>query len=54
MLICTHDIDVALYLADRIIVLNCGKLIAQGAPEQICADPKVKEVCLGTENARFD
>jgi branched-chain amino acid transport system ATP-binding protein len=51
VLICTHDIDVALNLADRIIVLNYGKLIAQGAPEQIRADPKVKEVYLGTEDA---
>jgi branched-chain amino acid transport system ATP-binding protein len=51
VLICTHDMDVALNLADRIIVLSYGKLIAQGTPEQICRDSKVREVYLGTKNA---
>ena len=51
VLICTHDMDVALSLADRIIVLNYGQLIAQGTPEQIRADSKFKEVYLGSENA---
>ncbi len=49
VLFCTHDMDVALTLADRITVLNYGQLIAQGTPEQIRADPKVKEVYLGSE-----
>jgi len=51
VLICTHDMDMALNLADRIIVLSYGKLIAQGTPEQIRRDSKVREVYLGTKNA---
>jgi branched-chain amino acid transport system ATP-binding protein len=51
VLICTHDMDIALNLADRIIVLSYGKLVAQGTPEQIRRDSKVREVYLGTKNA---
>jgi len=43
-----HDMDVVFNHADRIIVLNRGELIAQGPPEQLRADPKVREIYLGS------
>ena len=42
-----HDMKVAFTLAERMIVLHNGEILADGTPEQIRANPKVKEVYLG-------
>ena len=42
-----HDMDVVFTHADRIIVLNRGELIAQGTPEQVQHDDRVKKIYLG-------
>ena len=44
---CAHDMDLVFNLADRILVLYYGKLIADGGPDEIKANPKVKEIYLG-------
>ena len=43
-----HDMDVVFTHADRIIVLNRGELVAEGAPEAVRNNPKVQEIYLGT------
>ena len=43
-----HDMDVVFGHADRILVLDRGALIAQGTPEAVRADPRVREVYLGS------
>jgi branched-chain amino acid transport system ATP-binding protein len=43
-----HDMDVVFAHADRILVLDRGKPIAEGPPEAVRADPRVREVYLGT------
>ena len=42
-----HDMDVVFAHADRVVVLDRGKLIAQGSPQEVRADAKVQEVYLG-------
>jgi branched-chain amino acid transport system ATP-binding protein len=46
-----HDMDVVFTHADRVIVLSGGELIAEGRPEAVRADARVREVYLGTGNA---
>jgi branched-chain amino acid transport system ATP-binding protein len=42
-----HDMDVVFQHASRVLVLNRGRLIAEGPPSQVRADPAVREVYLG-------
>lgn len=46
-----HDMDVVFGHADRVIVLDRGQVIAEGAPDEIRADAKVRAVYLGTFGA---
>jgi len=43
-----HDMDVVFGFADRVIVLDDGKIIAQGTPDAVRADARVQAVYLGT------
>src|SRR5882757_6586144 len=42
-----HDMDVVFEHADRILVLNRGTLIAEGAPEEVRRNPQVRAIYLG-------
>ncbi len=44
-----HDMDVVFGHADRVIVLDRGKIIAEGTPEAIRADARVRAVYLGED-----
>ncbi|MBL8660327.1 MAG: ABC transporter ATP-binding protein [Rhodospirillales bacterium] len=43
-----HDMDVVFGHGERVIVLHEGRLVAEGPPEAIRADPIVREIYLGT------
>jgi branched-chain amino acid transport system permease protein len=46
-----HLMRVVLELADRVVVLNEGEVIAAGRPREAMADPRVIEVYLGKSHA---
>ncbi len=46
-----HDMDVVFAHADRIIVLNRGRLIAAGRPAEVRSSAEVQQVYLGSRGA---
>jgi branched-chain amino acid transport system ATP-binding protein len=44
-----HDMDVVFAVAERIMVLHQGRVIADGAPAAVRADPHVQAVYLGED-----
>ena len=48
ILMIEHDMNVVFSVADRITVLYYGKVLATGAPTDIQANARVREVYLGT------
>jgi ABC-type branched-subunit amino acid transport system ATPase component len=47
LLIIEHDMDLVFRLARRITVLVQGAVLVEGPPDQIAADPRVRQVYLG-------
>ena len=52
ILLVEHKMDVVRELADRIIVLHNGALVADGDPAEVIASPIVQEAYLGIEVAK--
>ncbi len=50
ILLVEHKMDVVRSLADRIIVLHNGTLVADGEPAEVIASPIVQEAYLGVAN----
>ena len=48
LLLVEHKMDVVRELADRIIVLHNGQLVADGAPSEVMASQVVRDAYLGT------
>ena len=54
LLIVEHDMPMIMSLSDRVYCLEAGKVIAEGPPEQVRADPLVVASYLGTDPRAID
>jgi branched-chain amino acid transport system ATP-binding protein len=49
ILLIEHDMDLVFRFATRISVLVAGRLLMEGSPAEVVADPRVREVYLGAD-----
>ena len=47
LLLIEHDMDIALAVATRVIVMHDGEKILEGTPQQIRESERVREIYLG-------
>jgi branched-chain amino acid transport system ATP-binding protein len=47
VLMIEHDMGVVMDISHRVVVLDFGRKIAEGRPEEVMADPHVRSAYLG-------
>jgi neutral amino acid transport system ATP-binding protein len=47
-----HDLDIVMEASDQVIVMNEGRVIASGGPEEVRGDQRVVDAYLGTAGAQ--
>src|SRR5205814_1680055 len=61
VLLCTHDMDEAAALCDRVLMMDGGRVLADGTPDELCrlhgggaAEPSLEDVFMHLSGKRFD
>ena len=49
-----HIMAAVMRLSDSVLVLNLGRVLTSGAPDEVTKDPRVIEAYLGEEPTRAD
>ena len=52
VIIVAHDMDLVFGVAERIIVLHYGEVIADGKPKEISNDSRVEEIYMGIKETK--
>jgi ABC-type branched-subunit amino acid transport system ATPase component/branched-subunit amino acid ABC-type transport system permease component len=54
VLLVDHDMSLVLDVCDRVVVLDVGRVIAQGTPDEVQRDPAVAAAYLGSTHAHHE
>jgi ABC-type branched-subunit amino acid transport system ATPase component/ABC-type branched-subunit amino acid transport system permease subunit len=54
LLVIEHDIPLVTAVSDRMVAMELGRVIAEGAPQQVIRDPQVVASYLGTDQATIN
>ena len=61
VLLCTHDMDEAAELCDRVLMMDGGRVLADGSPEELCrlhaggkSNPTLEDVFMHLTGKRFE
>ncbi|TAK31650.1 MAG: branched-chain amino acid ABC transporter ATP-binding protein/permease [Chloroflexota bacterium] len=54
LMLVEHNVGLVTSIADSLLVLEYGQLIAEGPPAQVVENPRVKEIYLGAKRPRKD
>jgi len=54
LILIEHDMDVALRVAERVTMMHDGRVVVEGTPAEIRANPLVHELYLGSRYGAED